>query len=119
MLLMINTLTGDAAVVIVFNDDQRVYGGDTLMLTCCVQSSEVQVELTYSWNWPNETSFSAGRAYGVNSSVLFITGVEIGDLGKYSCVINFNDTMIESQPVEVYIAGEPYGKWLVIVCVYQ
>ncbi len=100
------------AVVLAFKDEWRVQEGDTLVLTCCAGAGLhfPELELSYSWNRSDGAGFPVGRTHGVDTSTLFITGMEWAtDLGGYSCVIGYSGTVTESDSVEVF-AGDPHGE---------
>lgn len=87
-----------------------VHEGDTIMITCCT-SEPVD---GYEWSRLDGLEMPS-KAVGVNSSTLFIPSASVDDVGLYSCSgFQANQTNqwdpVQSDPVQIWIAGGQYGK---------
>lgn len=87
-----------------------VHEGDTIMITCCT-SEPVD---GYEWSRLDGPEMPS-KAVGVNSSTLFIPSASVDDVGLYSCSgFQANQTNqwdpVQSDPVQIWIAGGQYGK---------
>ena len=96
-------MTVDATVVMHTREN------DTLMVSCCALDAEFTP--LHQYEWTRLDADMPEKAVGENSTTLFIPAMTVEDVGVYACRGSLQgDVTNQSVSVQVFIAGEQYGR---------